>query len=207
MRASSAPPCSSTGEPRNPHNALHGGGENRTRVRSVATTSCWKACVASDSGLPGRRFGKGTTSLALPLNPRFAGPERGANDSLACSPPVRAAGRADQASSRSKVIKGSGARARQPVGVQTMRAGGSSPRLTAVSTGLRPCVRRACRVSSATEPCSSRSIASRETSTRVLTSRPSDPVDRTDQEAQTLLLSGESLVDSLTLHPPPIRSP
>ena len=152
MRASSAPPCSSTGEPRNPHNALHGGGENRTRVRSVATTSCWKACVASDSGLPGRRFGRGTTSLAFPLNPRFAGPERGANDSLACSPPVRAAGRADQASSRSKVIKGSGARARQPVGVQTMRAGGSSPRLTAVSTGLRPCVRRACRVSSATEP-------------------------------------------------------
>ena len=136
-----------------------------------------------------------------------AAPSGGVNDSLACAPPVRAAGRADQASSRSKVIKGSGARARQPVGVQTMRAGGSSPRLTAVSTGLRPCVRRACRVSSATEPCSSRSIASRETSTRVLTSRPSDPVDRTDQEAQTLLLSGESLVDSLTLHPPPIRSP
>jgi hypothetical protein len=92
------------------------------------------------------------------------------------------------------------ARALHPVGVQTMRAGGSSPCLTAASTGLRPCVRSACRVASATSPRSSRFMASRETSTRVHTSRPSDAVDLTDHEAQTSFFSGVTLFDSLTLH-------
>jgi hypothetical protein len=91
-------------------------------------------------------------------------------------------------------------RALHPVGVQTMRAGGSSPRLTAASTGLRPCVLSACRVTSATSPLSSRFIASRVTSTRVQTSRPSVVVDLTDHEAQTSFFSGVTLFDSLTLH-------
>src|SRR5215211_6044403 len=90
------------------------------------------------------------------------------------------------------------ARALHPVGVQTMRAGGSSPRLTAASTGLRPCVRSAWRVASATTPPSRRFRASRVTSTRVHTSRPSE-VDLTDHDAQTSFFSGVTRFDSLTL--------
>ena len=88
----------------------------------------------------------------------------------------------------------------QPDAVQKMRPGGSSPRLTAASTGLRPCVLKASRVSSATGPLSSLSMAARETSTRVQTSRPSEAVDLIDQEAPTLLLSGASRADSRTRH-------
>jgi hypothetical protein len=88
----------------------------------------------------------------------------------------------------------------QPAAVQTMRAGGSLPRLTAASTGLRPCVLKASRVSSATGPFSSLSMAARETSTRVQTSRPSEAVDLIDQEAPKLLLSGVSRADSRTRH-------
>jgi len=87
-----------------------------------------------------------------------------------------------------------------PVGVHTMRAGGSSPRLTAASTGLRPWVLKASLVSSATTPFSSFAIASRETSRRVRTSRPSREVDRIDQEAPMFFESGATLADSLTRH-------
>jgi hypothetical protein len=125
----------------------------------------------------------------------------------ACAPRVGRRGTPTKSRQDSDVVKGRGGRGLQPVGVQTMRAGGSSPRLTAASTGPRPCVRRACRVSSATEPRSSRFIASRETSTHVHASRPSAAVDRTDHEAQMLFRFGVSLVDSLTLHSPATRSP
>jgi hypothetical protein len=50
-------------------------------------------------------------------------------------------------------------------------------------------------------------MASRETSTRVHTSRPSGAVDLTDQEAQTSFFSGVSLFDSLTFHAPLTLSP
>jgi len=98
-------------------------------------------------------------------------------------------------------------RALQPDGEQTIRAGGSSPRLTAASTGLRPCVLKASRVSAATEPFSSWLIAARETSTLVQTSRPSEAVDLTDQEAPMLFELAVSLADSLTLHPSATLSP
>ena len=98
------------------------------------------------------------------------------------------------------VESGSGSRALQPLGAHRIRVGGSSPRLTAVSTGLRPCVLRASRVSSATTPFSSRSIATRDTSTVVRTSRPSCAVDLIDQEAPIFFERGVSRVDSRTLH-------
>src|SRR6266508_733168 len=52
-------------------------------------------------------------------------------------------------------------RAVQPDAEQTMRAGGSPPRLTIASTGPRPCVLKADRVSLATEPFASWFIAAR----------------------------------------------
>jgi hypothetical protein len=115
-------------------------------------------------------------------------------------PGLTAAGHAHQFRQDSDVVKGMGTRALQPVGVQTMRAGGSSPRLRAASTGLRPCVLRASRVSSETEPRSSWSIDARETSTVVETSRPSRFVDLIDQDALMLFELGGILTDSLTLH-------
>ena len=79
-------------------------------------------------------------------------------------------------------------RTRQPEAEQIIRAGGSFPRLTAASTALLPCVRKASRVSSATTPFSSCPIAARDTSTLVQTSRcPSRDVDLTDQEAPMLV--------------------
>ena len=96
-------------------------------------------------------------------------------------------------------------RALQPDGEQTIRAGGSSPRLTAASTGLRPCVLKASRVSGATEPVSSWPITAKETSTVVQTSRPSEAVDLIDQEAPMLSELGGTLADSLTLHPSATR--
>jgi hypothetical protein len=52
-------------------------------------------------------------------------------------------------------------RAVQPDAEQTIRAGGSPPRLTIASTGPRPCVLKADRVSLATEPFASWFIAAR----------------------------------------------
>jgi hypothetical protein len=91
-----------------------------------------------------------------------------------------------------------GASSRHPDAEQMILAGGSSPRLTIASTGLRPCVRRASLVSSATEPLWSWFIAARETSTIVRSSRPPGPVTRTDQEAPMLRVLGSRLVASRT---------
>jgi hypothetical protein len=52
-------------------------------------------------------------------------------------------------------------RAVQPDAEQTIRAGGSPPRLTIASTGPRPCVLKADRVSLATEPFASWFMAAR----------------------------------------------
>jgi hypothetical protein len=52
-------------------------------------------------------------------------------------------------------------RAVQPEAEQTIRVGGSAPRLTMASTGPRPCVLKAWRVSMATEPFASWFIAAR----------------------------------------------
>jgi hypothetical protein len=79
--------------------------------------------------------------------------------------------------------------------------------LTAASTGLRPCVLKANRVSAATEPVSSWPITARKTSTVVQTSRPSEAEDLIDQEAALLFELGVSLADSLTRHPSTTPSP
>jgi hypothetical protein len=52
-------------------------------------------------------------------------------------------------------------RAVQPDAEQTIRVGGSPPRLTIASTGPRPCVLKADRVSLATEPFASWFMAAR----------------------------------------------
>jgi hypothetical protein len=98
-------------------------------------------------------------------------------------------------------------RAWQPDAEQTIRAGGSSPRLTTVSTGLRPWVLSASRVSCATSPFASWFIAARKTSTTVVVSRPSRVLDLTDQDAPMLCELGGSLVDSLTVHSRATLSP
>jgi hypothetical protein len=80
--------------------------------------------------------------------------------------------------------------------------------LTAASTGLRPCVLKANRVSAATEPVSSWPITARKTSTVVQTSRPSEAEDLiVDQEAALLFELGVSLANSLTRHPSTTPSP
>ena len=91
-------------------------------------------------------------------------------------------------------------RASQPDAEQTIRAGGSSPRFTTTSTGPRPWVARANRVSFATDPFASLSMTARSTSTTVEVSRPSRALDRTDHEAATLSELGVTLVDSRTVH-------
>lgn len=90
--------------------------------------------------------------------------------------------------------------ARQPSVEQTIRGGGSSSPRTRSFAALRPCVRRAIRVSSETVPVSRTSIAARDTSTIVAACRPSSASSRTDQEAPTSFEPGFARTDSLTFH-------